>query len=280
MPARAPASCRCWRPGPARPGSSRWRSTRCSPTHLRRTVIANHLEDVIEVSQQDARDFVDGEVSALTIELVETGLIDESLVEVFNGLVEAGVVTPATRCLPSDVRDLPAVRVRGPGAVRLHLRRAAARLELLRPRPGGLGAEPVHAGRRPAPGVAGIVGGAADRPRRTRPDPGARGRRDRQRPAADRHTGPARLRHLHRLPHPERAEDHPGHAAARGRPRSRSVTPWAAATRPSPAGRRPERRSGYAALMVVLPPSGVAAKNTPSLHWPLRSPGLRSWANR
>ena len=57
---------------------------------------------MIEVSQQDARDFVDGEVSALAIELVETGLIDESLVEVFNGLVEAGVVTPATRCLPSE----------------------------------------------------------------------------------------------------------------------------------------------------------------------------------
>ena len=40
-------------------------------------------------------------MSALTIELVETGLIDEGLIEVFNGLVEAGVVTPATRCLPS-----------------------------------------------------------------------------------------------------------------------------------------------------------------------------------
>jgi SAM-dependent methyltransferase len=70
--------------------------------HLRRTVTANHLDDVILVSQQDARDFVDQEVSALTIELVETGLIDESLIEVFNALVATGVVTPATRCLPSS----------------------------------------------------------------------------------------------------------------------------------------------------------------------------------
>jgi SAM-dependent methyltransferase len=70
--------------------------------YLRRTVAANHLDDVILVSQQDARDFVDREVTALTIELVETGLIDEMLIEVFNGLVEAGVVTPATRCLPAS----------------------------------------------------------------------------------------------------------------------------------------------------------------------------------
>lgn len=68
--------------------------------HLRRTVAANGLGGTITVVEQDARDFVDVEVSALTIELVETGLIDETLVEVFNGLVAAGVVGSGTRCLP------------------------------------------------------------------------------------------------------------------------------------------------------------------------------------
>jgi SAM-dependent methyltransferase len=89
----------------ARAGAARVFAVEIDPVlagHLRRTVSANHLDDVIVVSEQDARDFVTDEVSALTIELVETGLIDESLVEVFNGLVEAGVVTPATRCLPSS----------------------------------------------------------------------------------------------------------------------------------------------------------------------------------
>lgn len=88
----------------ARAGAARVFAVEIDPvlaTHLRRTVTANHLDDVIVVSEADARDFVEDEVAALTIELVETGLIDESLVEVFNGLVEAGVVTPATRCLPS-----------------------------------------------------------------------------------------------------------------------------------------------------------------------------------
>ena len=88
----------------ARAGAARVFAVEIDPVlvdHLRRTVAANDLEDVILVSEQDARDFVHDEVSALTIELVETGLIDETLVEVFNGLVEAGVVTPATRCLPA-----------------------------------------------------------------------------------------------------------------------------------------------------------------------------------
>jgi SAM-dependent methyltransferase len=88
----------------ARAGAARVFAVEIDPVlahHLRRTVAANDLEDVIRVSEQDARDFVHDGVSALTIELVETGLIDETLVEVFNGLVEAGVVTPATRCLPA-----------------------------------------------------------------------------------------------------------------------------------------------------------------------------------
>ena len=69
--------------------------------HLRRTVAANRLEHVIMVSQGDARNFAGAEVSVLTIELVETGLIEEGLVEVWNGLVAAGVVTAETRCVPA-----------------------------------------------------------------------------------------------------------------------------------------------------------------------------------
>lgn len=88
----------------ARAGAARVYAVEVDPVlcdHLRRTVAANGLDGVITVSQDDARDFVDTEVAVLTVELVETGLVDEMLVEVFNGLVEAGVVTRATRCLPS-----------------------------------------------------------------------------------------------------------------------------------------------------------------------------------
>ena len=88
----------------ARAGAARVFAVEIDPVlaqHLRRTVSANGLGGVITVLEQDARDVVDVEVSALTIELVETGLIDEMLVEVFNGLVAAGVVGPRTRCLPS-----------------------------------------------------------------------------------------------------------------------------------------------------------------------------------
>lgn len=87
----------------ARAGAARVFAVEIDPVlahYLRRTVSANGLGGVITVSEQDARDFVDVEVSALTIELVETGLIDETLVEVFNGLVAAGVVGGGTRCLP------------------------------------------------------------------------------------------------------------------------------------------------------------------------------------
>ncbi len=69
--------------------------------HLRRTVAANRLEHVIKVSQDDARNFTGAKVDVLTIELVETGLIDEGLVEVWNGLVASRVVTAKTRCIPA-----------------------------------------------------------------------------------------------------------------------------------------------------------------------------------
>jgi SAM-dependent methyltransferase len=88
----------------ARAGARRVFAVEIDPVlcdHLRRTVAANRLEHVIMVSQDDARNFAGAEVSVLTIELVETGLIDEGLIEVWNGLVAARVVTSATRCIPA-----------------------------------------------------------------------------------------------------------------------------------------------------------------------------------
>ena len=88
----------------ARAGARRVYAVEIDPVlckHLRRTVAANGLEHVIMVSEGDAHSFAGVEVSVLTIELVETGLIDEGLIEVWNGLVAAGVVTPETRCIPA-----------------------------------------------------------------------------------------------------------------------------------------------------------------------------------
>jgi SAM-dependent methyltransferase len=88
----------------ARAGARRVFAVEIDPVlcdHLRRTVAANRLEHVIIVSQEDAGNFAGAEVSVLTIELVETGLIDEGLIEVWNGLVSAGVVTPETRSIPA-----------------------------------------------------------------------------------------------------------------------------------------------------------------------------------
>lgn len=88
----------------ARAGARRVFAVEIDPVlcdHLRRTVAANRLEHVIMVSQDDARNFAGAEVSVLTIELVETGLIDEGLVEVWNALVAARVVSPQTRCIPA-----------------------------------------------------------------------------------------------------------------------------------------------------------------------------------
>jgi SAM-dependent methyltransferase len=69
--------------------------------YLRRTVELNGLQDVITVQQADAEHFASAEVSVLLMEMVETGLIEESLVSVWNGLVSTGAVTSATRCVPA-----------------------------------------------------------------------------------------------------------------------------------------------------------------------------------
>jgi SAM-dependent methyltransferase len=88
----------------ARAGASRVFAVESDPVlvrYLRRTVGLNGLDEVIVVQQADASEFASAEVSVLLIEMVETGLIEESLVSVWNGLVSTGAVTSATRCVPA-----------------------------------------------------------------------------------------------------------------------------------------------------------------------------------
>jgi SAM-dependent methyltransferase len=88
----------------ARAGASRVFAVESDPVlvrYLRRTVELNGLDEVIVVQQAEAQDFASAEVSVLLIEMVETGLIEESLVSVWNGLVSTGAVTSATRCVPA-----------------------------------------------------------------------------------------------------------------------------------------------------------------------------------
>jgi hypothetical protein len=88
----------------ARAGASRVFAVESDPVlvrYLRRTVELNGLEDVIIVQRADAQGFASAEVSVLLIEMLETGLIEESLVSVWNGLVATGAVTSATRCVPA-----------------------------------------------------------------------------------------------------------------------------------------------------------------------------------
>lgn len=88
----------------ARAGASRVYAVEIDPVlvrHLRRTVAANDVGLVIEVIESDAGDVALGAVGVLIIELIETGLIDEPLIEVYNRLVGRRVVTAATRCIPA-----------------------------------------------------------------------------------------------------------------------------------------------------------------------------------
>ncbi len=96
----------------ARAGASRVYAVEIDPVlcrYLQRTVAANDLSDIITVEQGDVSDFSimtsGGPVNVLLIEMVETALIDEALVAVWNSLVAAGVVTPQTRCLPGGYRS-------------------------------------------------------------------------------------------------------------------------------------------------------------------------------
>lgn len=87
----------------ARAGAGRVYAVEAEPVlarHLRRTVDLNGYQDVITVIGGDVREF-DQPVDVAVIELIETALIDESVVEVNNALLSRGVLTDATRVFPS-----------------------------------------------------------------------------------------------------------------------------------------------------------------------------------
>lgn len=86
----------------ARAGAAKVYAVEMDPVlcrHLERTVARNGYASVIEVVQSDVREF-DQPVDVALIELVETGLIDESLVETWNALLERGVIRPETKTFP------------------------------------------------------------------------------------------------------------------------------------------------------------------------------------
>lgn len=69
--------------------------------YLCATVHRNGYDDVIEVVQADVHDFSAPTVDVALIELIETALVDETLVSAYNALLAKGTVGRATRCLPS-----------------------------------------------------------------------------------------------------------------------------------------------------------------------------------
>ncbi|WP_375425635.1 50S ribosomal protein L11 methyltransferase [uncultured Friedmanniella sp.] len=71
---------------------------------LRDTVGRNGYNDVITVVEGDARLVALPTVDVALVEMVETGLVEEHLVEVYNALVDRAVVDPRTRCLPAAYR--------------------------------------------------------------------------------------------------------------------------------------------------------------------------------
>lgn len=88
----------------ARAGAVRVHAVEIDPVlcqHLRATVHRNGYDDVIEVVQADVHDFRAPTVDVALVELIETALVDESLVSAYNALVATGTVGRATRCLPS-----------------------------------------------------------------------------------------------------------------------------------------------------------------------------------
>lgn len=88
----------------ARAGARRVHAVEADPVlsrHLRTTVERNGYADVIEVVEDDVHTFTAPTVDVAVMELVETGLVDEALVPVYNALLGLGTVGPATRCLPA-----------------------------------------------------------------------------------------------------------------------------------------------------------------------------------
>jgi predicted RNA methylase len=76
------------------------------------TVAANGLSDRVTVLTGDALRIDLPEADVLVAELVETALIEETLVPVLNGLRARGVIGPATKILPCQYRtDMQLVRL-------------------------------------------------------------------------------------------------------------------------------------------------------------------------
>lgn len=87
----------------ARAGAGRVYAVEAEPVlarNLERTVRLNGYSDVIEVVGGDVRTF-DRPVDVALIELIETALLDESLIEVHNELLRRGVLGPQTRIFPA-----------------------------------------------------------------------------------------------------------------------------------------------------------------------------------
>ncbi|MFC7625545.1 50S ribosomal protein L11 methyltransferase [Microlunatus sp. GCM10028923] len=87
----------------ARAGAGRVYAIEAEPVlarNLERTVRLNDYSDVIEVIGGDVRTF-DRPVDVALIELIETALLDESVVEVYNELLRRGVLGPQTRIFPA-----------------------------------------------------------------------------------------------------------------------------------------------------------------------------------
>jgi predicted RNA methylase len=88
----------------ARAGASRVHAVETDPVlcrHLRSTVERNGYAGVIEVIEADVHTFAVPTVDVALMELVETALVDEALVSVYNQLLGLGTVGAATRCLPA-----------------------------------------------------------------------------------------------------------------------------------------------------------------------------------
>jgi SAM-dependent methyltransferase len=87
----------------ARAGAGRVHAVENDPVlcrYLRETVHRNGYDDVIEVLEADIRDFTAPAVDVALIEMVETALVEESLVSAYNALLATGTLGPRTRCLP------------------------------------------------------------------------------------------------------------------------------------------------------------------------------------
>ncbi len=88
----------------ARAGAGRVHAVETDPVlcrHLRSTVARNGYRDVIDVVEADVHTFAAPAVDVAVMELIETALVDEALVPVYNALLALGTLDAGTRCLPA-----------------------------------------------------------------------------------------------------------------------------------------------------------------------------------